>query len=276
MAEPSSAPRSSAGSHKLDRLGYAAWAAIALSLVLIFFVARTADAAMGGELQRIFYFHVPSAWIAYLAFAIVFIASIAYLRTGSSKWDLLAGGAAEIGVVFCSLVLITGPIWAAPVWGTWWQWDARLTSALVLWLTYVGYLFLRALSTEPARTGRLAAVVGIAGFVNVPIVHFSVQWWRTLHPSGPTPANPAEASGLGGPEMLTFFVALAAFTLLFAWLLGTRVRLGHLERVVDALELARARAEIEPTPPPRARIAAPAGLEEGSPRRASRLEGAVE
>jgi heme exporter protein C len=270
MPEPSPTPPSGGGSRRLVGLGYAAWAAIAITLVLVFFVARTADAAMGGELQRIFYFHVPSAWVAYLAFAVVFVASIAYLRTGSAKWDLLAGGAAEIGVVFCSLVLITGPIWARPVWGTWWQWDARLTSALVLWLTYVGYLFLRALSTEPARVGRLAAVVGIAGFVNVPIVHFSVQWWRTLHPNGPTLADPTRASGLGGPEVLTFFVALAAFTLLFAWLLGTRVRLGRLEREVDALELAQARAEAGPAPRPRAPIT------EGSPRRASPLSGAVE
>lgn len=233
---------------RLDTLGYAAWGSMALSLVLVFFLARTADPAMGGQLQRIFYFHVPSAWIAYLAFAIVFIASIAFLRTGSSRWDLLAGSSAEVGVVFCTLVLVTGPIWARPVWGTWWQWDARLTSALVLWLTYVGYLFLRALSAEPGRTGRLAAVVGIVGFVNVPIVHFSVRWWRTLHPSGPTPANPAEASGLGGPELTAFFVSLAAFTLLFAWLLATRVRLGRLEAEVDALELARARAELAPSP----------------------------
>ncbi|MFN2588530.1 MAG: cytochrome c biogenesis protein [Actinomycetota bacterium] len=261
MAAPPPAAPSAGAFRTLDRLGYAAWAAVAISLVLVFFVARKADPSMGGELQRIFYFHVPSAWIAYLAFAIVFLASIAYLRTGSSKWDLLAGGAAETGVVFCTLVLVTGPIWAAPVWGTWWQWDARLTSALVLWLTYVGYLFLRALSTDPARTGRLAAVVGIAGFVNVPIVHFSVRWWRTLHPSGPTPANPAEASGLGSSEMVTFFAALAAFTLLFAWLLGTRVRLGRLEREVDALELARARSEAEPAPGPRAPLAAPAAFE---------------
>lgn len=250
-------PTPARSSRNLTLLGYAAWVSVAVSLFLVFFVARKADVTMGGELQRIFYFHVPSAWVAYLAFAIVFIASIAYLRTGNDRWDLLAGGAAETGVVFCTLVLITGPIWAAPVWGTWWQWDARLTSALVLWLTYVGYLFLRSLSTEPARTGRLAAVVGIAGFVNVPIVHFSVQWWRTLHPSGPTLANPTDASGLGGPEVLTFLVSLVAFTLLFAWLLATRVRLGRLQRAVDALELARARAEVEPPPRARAPIAAP-------------------
>src|SRR5918999_19214 len=165
------------GTVSLNRLAIAAWLAVAVSLYLIFFVAREADDSMGGQLQRIFYVHVPSAWIAYLGFAIVFISSIAYLRTGLRRWDLLAHSAAEVGIVFCTLVLITGPIWAKPVWGTWWQWDARLTSALVLWLTYVGYLFLRGLATDPAQGGRLAAVVGIVGFVNVPIVHFSVYRW---------------------------------------------------------------------------------------------------
>jgi len=141
---------------RLRLLGGAAWAGVALALALIFLVAREAEAVMGGQLQRIFYVHVPSAWVAYLGFAVVFIASVAYLRTGARRWDLLAHGAAEIGVVFCSLVLITGPIWARPVWGTWWEWDARLTSALVLWLTYIGYLFLRSLANDPARIGRAA------------------------------------------------------------------------------------------------------------------------
>jgi heme exporter protein C len=218
-------------------LGIVAWLGVGLSLYFIFFVAREAVDEMGGQLQRIFYFHVPSAWIAYLAFAIVFVASIAYLRTSARRWDIVAHSAAEIGVVFTSLVLITGPIWARPVWGTYWQWDARLTSALVMWLTYVGYLFLRWLAEDPGKAGRLAAVVGIVGFVNVPIVHFSVRWWRTLHPSGPTPADLAESSGLGGPEMLTFFTALVAFTLLFAWLIAIRVRLGRTQAVVEELEL---------------------------------------
>ena len=221
----------------LARLGAAAWTLVTISLVLIFFVAREAEAAMGGQLQRIFYVHVPSAWVSYLGFAIVFVASIAYLRTGARRWDLLAHGAAEVGVVFCTLVLVTGPIWAKPVWGTYWQWDARLTSALVMWLTYVGYLFLRGLAVDPTGVGRAAAVLGIVGFVNVPIVHFSVYWWRTLHPSGPTPANPVEASGLGGPELAAFFTALVAFTLLAAWLLALRVRLGHLSDVVAEREL---------------------------------------
>ncbi|HJR45471.1 MAG TPA: cytochrome c biogenesis protein CcsA [Actinomycetota bacterium] len=222
----------------LQRLGVLAWASVAIALFLIFFVAREAEASMGGELQRIFYFHVPAAWAAYLAFAIVFVGSVAYLRTDARRWDLLAHSAAELGVVFTSLVLITGPIWAHPVWGTWWQWDARLTSTLVMWLTYVGYLMLRGLSEDPTKTGRLAAVVGIIGFVNVPIVHFSVQWWRTLHPSGPTVADMERSSGLGSPELAAFFASLVAFTLLFAWLMATRVRLGRLADRIDQLEVA--------------------------------------
>ena len=214
-----------------------AWVSVAVSLLLIFFVAREAEASMGGQLQRIFYFHVPAAWAAYLAFGIVFLGSVAYLRTDARRWDLLAHSAAELGVVFTSLVLITGPIWAHPVWGTWWQWDARLTSTLVMWLTYVGYLMLRGLSADPSKTGRLAAVVGIIGFVNVPIVHFSVQWWRTLHPSGPTVADMERSSGLGSPELLAFFASLIAFTLLFAWLMAARVRLGRLADRVDQLEV---------------------------------------
>jgi heme exporter protein C len=221
-------------------LGVAAWGGVAIAVAMMFLVAREATGAMGGQLQRIFYVHVPSAWLAYLAFAVVFVCSIAYLRTGARRWDLLAHSAAEVGVVFTSLVLITGPIWARPVWGTWWQWDARLTSTLVLWLTYVGYLFLRALATDPSRTGRLAAIVGIVGFFNVPIVHYSVIWWRTLHPAGPTIADPTRSSGLGGPELATFFVSLIAFTLLFAWLLALRVRLGQLADEVAEAEVEEA------------------------------------
>ena len=228
-------PRQS--SRSLLPLGIATWISVAVALVLIFFHAREADVSMGGQLQRIFYFHVPAAWVAYLSFGIVFLASIAYLKTGARKWDHVAESAAEIGVLFTTLVLITGPIWAKPVWGTWWQWDARLTSALVMWLTYVGYLFLRGLALDPARAGKTAAVLGIAGFVNVPIVHFSVQWWRTLHPSGPTPADLARDSGLGGPELTAFFVSLIAFTLLFALLLGLRVRLGRAREALGTREL---------------------------------------
>ncbi len=246
-------------SRRLTWLGAAAWVSMAVALVFIFFVAREAQVAMGGQLQRIFYIHVPAAWLAYLAFAIVLVASVAYLRTGGRGWDLLAHSAAELGVVFTTLVLVTGPIWGRPVWGTWWHWDARLTSTLVLWLTYLGYLFLRNLVTEPQRAGRLAAVVGIVGFIDVPIVHFSVNWWRTLHPIGPTPADLQRDSGLGSPELLTFFTSLVAFTLLFAWLLAVRVRLGRLGDEVDRLEAEEAAAPAGPV-----RAASPP-IEQGSP-----------
>jgi heme exporter protein C len=224
-------------SRGLEVLALCAWGATALALYFVFFVAREADRAMGGQLQRAFYFHVPSAWVAYLAFAIVFVSSIAYLRTGARRWDLLAHASAETGILFCSLVLVTGPIWARPVWGTWWQWDARLTSTLVLWLTFVGYLLLRSLATDPSRIGRLAAVVGIAGFANVPIVHFSVYWWATFHPQGPTVANPTQSSGLGAGELLAFFTALVALTLLYAWLLSLRTQLGAMQDRVAELEM---------------------------------------
>ena len=241
-------------SRSLLPLGVATWVVMSIALGLIFFYAREADVSMGGQLQRIFYVHVPSAWVAYLAFGVVFLTSIAYLRTGQTRWDLVAEAAAEIGVLFTTLVLITGPIWAKPVWGTWWQWDARLTSALVMWLTYVGYLFVRGLALNPSSVGKPAAVLGIAGFVNVPIVHFSVQWWRTLHPSGPTPADLARDSGLGGPELTAFFVSLVAFTLLFALLLGLRVRLGRAREALEARELMHERArsritDVEPAAP---------------------------
>ncbi len=226
-----------ARSSRTKILGFAAVGLICLALVFAFAVAREASGAMGGQLQRIFYVHVPSAWVAYLGFGMTFIASIAYLRTGARRWDRLALASAEIGVLFCTLVLITGPIWARPVWGTWWQWDARLTSTLVLWLTFVGYLFLRNLATDRQRVGRLAAVVGILGFINVPIVHFSVYWWRTLHPSGPSPAGLGNDSGLGGGELLAFFTSLLGFTLLFAWLLIQRTGVESLADEVEAREL---------------------------------------
>jgi heme exporter protein C len=233
---------SSRGSRRaLAILGPLTFLAMTAALACVFFAARRAAPSMGGDLQRIFYFHVPAAWCAYLAFAIVFVCSIAYLRTGARRWDLLAHSSAEVGVLFCTLVLVTGPIWAHPVWGTWWQWDARLTSTLLLWLSYAGYLLLRGLSSDPARTGRLAAVLGIAGFLNVPVVHFSVYWWRTLHPQGPTVANPTQASGLGPGELLAFFSSLLAFTLLLAWLLTLRTRLGRLGDRVEAMEIAAQR-----------------------------------
>src|SRR5437867_2687660 len=206
-----------------------------VAIILVFVYAPTEK--MQGIVQKIFYFHVSLAITMFVAFFVVCVASMMYLWKNSDWWDAIALSAAEIGVVFCSLVLITGPIWARPVWGTWWQWDARLTSTLVLWLTYVGYLLLRAFTPDRVRAARLSAIVGTVGFIDVPIVHFSVYWWRTLHPSGPTPADLEANSGLGGPEFLAFFTALIAFTVLFAWLLTLRTRLGTAQDRLERLEL---------------------------------------
>jgi len=182
-----------------------------------------------GDVQRIFYFHVPLAWVGFLAFFIVFVASIQFLRRGSARWDHLAYSAAEIGTMFTTLVLITGSLWARPVWGTWWTWDPRLTTSLILWLIYVAYLVVRSYA-EGARGARFAAVVGIVGFFDVPIVYLSIYWWRTLHP-GPI----IQTGGLEPSMLYTLLVSLAAFTVLFGVLLRYRLRLRHIEAAVEAL-----------------------------------------
>jgi heme exporter protein C len=134
------------------------------------------------EIQRIFYFHVPSAWTAFTAFFIVFISNIAYLTRRNIQWDWVAVSAAEVGLAFCTVVLVTGPIWAKPVWGIWWTWDARLTSTFVLWLMYVSYLLLRTLLPDTEKRARISAVFGIFAFLDVPLVYFSIWLWRTQHP----------------------------------------------------------------------------------------------
>lgn len=194
--------------------------------------------AFQGVVQRIFYVHVPAAWIAYLAFTVVLVGSIAYLRGGSDRWDSLALASAEVGVVFCVINLATGILWARPIWGTWWTWDARLTSMFVLFLIYVGYLVFRTMATDPTRGARIAAVIGIVGFVDVPIVHFSVFWWRTLHPSR-TVINPGGRAQLPTEMLLTLIFMVAVFTLLYALLLALRVRLARLDNEVASLEAAR-------------------------------------
>jgi heme exporter protein C len=133
-------------------------------------------------IQRIFYFHVPSAISAFIAFFIVFIANTAYLLTRRPKWDWLGVAGAEVGVACCTIVLITGPIWARPVWGIWWTWDARLTSTFILWLLYISYLLLRGLLEDPQRRATLSAIFGVFAFLDVPLVYLSNRLWRTQHP----------------------------------------------------------------------------------------------
>jgi heme exporter protein C len=183
--------------------------------------------AVQGNVQRIMYLHVPAVLTAYLAFALVFVGSIGYLLTRRAGWDRLALAAAEPGVLFTGITIASGSIWGKPTWGTWWTWDARLTSTAVLFLVYVGYLMLRGMVDEPDRQARAAAVVGILGAANIPIVHFSVKWWRALHQ--PATILGPEPSPIAAPIALALFANWIAFTLLFAYLLAKRMEIARLE-----------------------------------------------
>ncbi|MGP0566599.1 cytochrome c biogenesis protein CcsA [Nitrospina sp. 32_T5] len=189
-----------------------------------------------GVVQRIMYYHIPSAWIAFFAFFVVFLCSILFLWKGDREWDIYAHASAEVGVLFCSLVLITGPIWAKPIWGTWWVWDARLTSTLVLWLIYVAYLMLRVQTDAGSTRAKYAAVVGIVGFLDIPLIHFSVLWWRTFHPKPKMITPEGFGAGMDTPMIITLMIALGAFTLLYFLLMSQRVSLERMKDEVDRLK----------------------------------------
>ena len=186
--------------------------------------------AVQGNVQRIMYLHLPAVFTAYVAFGLVFLGSIGYLLTRRPGWDRLALAAAEPGVLFTGITIASGSIWAKPTWGTWWTWDARLTSTAVLFLVYVGYLLLRGMVDEPDRRARAAAVVGILGAANIPIVHFSVTWWRALH-QPPTMLGPGSA-----PMPLWMWMVVVinflAFTLVLAYFLTRRMEIARLEQEV--------------------------------------------
>jgi heme exporter protein C len=206
-------------------LGTAALVALGVSAVLSLVVAP--PDALQGEVQRLMYVHVPAAWLAYLSFFVVFVASIAYLRTSRTRWDRVAAASAEIGVLFTALAIALGALWGKPVWGTWWTWDPRLTTTAMLLLIYIGYLAVRRITDNPSRRARWSAVIGVVGFVDVPIVHLSVVWWRSLH-------QQQTVLRLGGPQiegsMLTaLLVGVVAFTVVYAYLMAVRLRVGRLE-----------------------------------------------
>jgi heme exporter protein C len=205
-------------------LGWLAALGLVAGLVLALGVAPREVSQ--GNVQRIMYLHVPSILTAYLAFAIVFVASFGYLVSRRQAWDRWAGSAAELGTLFTGLTLASGSLWGKPTWGTWWTWDARLTSTAVMFVTYVAYLMLRGMIDEAERRAQFAAVLGIVAALNLPLVHFSVLWWRTLH-QPPTLLRPVPAA-LAGIFRLTLGVNWLAFTLLFAYLLAKRIRVGRL------------------------------------------------
>ncbi len=192
------------------------------------------------DVQRVFYYHVPSAWTAFLCFLVNAIASIWYLVNRSQRADAIAVSTAEVGVVFCTIVLITGPIWARPVWGIWWTWDARLTSTLVLWLIYVAYLMLRRFSAG-SRTPVLAATLAVFGFFDVPFVYLSIRIFRTQHPQ-PVIAG-GEGSGLDPTMAKAFLWNMIAFTVYGILVMWMRYRLELAERAVEEAHAEKALQE---------------------------------
>ena len=206
-----------------------------VDLYFIFMVAPT-DAVLG-HVQRVFYFHVPIAVMSFLAFFVVFIASLMYLFKRSPKWDAFAHASAEVGVVFVTLALISGIIWARPVWNTWWTWEPRLTTTLILWLIYVAYLMVRSYAPTQSKGAIYAAVVGIIGFVDVPIVYYSVVWWRSIHPS-PVVGPFAKSDSLDSTMALVLLYSFITFVFFFAYMVMERMELRTTEEALGRIRFA--------------------------------------
>ena len=199
---------------------------VAALLVIATFIRAiyfTPIEALQGPAQKIYYVHPPSAWVAFLAFGVVAVASIGYLWMKDLRLDRLAESSAEVGVVFTTITLMTGSLWGKPIWGTWWTWDARLTSTLFLWFIYVGYLILRGAIEDPGMRARYSAVLGILGSLLIPFIHLSVYLFRTLHPM-PIIGKPSKPS-LPNDMLETFLMAFFSFTVLYVALLRARYRL---------------------------------------------------
>ena len=210
--------------------------AVLLIIITIFAIVYYApEEQTMGLVQKIFYFHVASAWIGFLAFGVVFVMSVLFLWRKNSVFDVWAYCSAEIGVLFTSLVLVTGPFWAKPIWNTWWTWDPRLTTTMILWLIYIGYLLLRQMIDAPEKAARISAVFGIIGFVDVPIVYMSIRWWRTLHPAHVMIMG-GDKSGLHPKIFQVLMMSLVAFTFLYLTMLFVRVKIEKSRREIQYLQ----------------------------------------
>ncbi|MBA7607628.1 Heme exporter protein C [subsurface metagenome] len=209
------------------------WLNLALMVTALYlvFVYVPTEKTMG-IVQRIFYLMVPMGWLSLLSFLIVFIGSILYLVKRESKWDILAHSSAEAGIIFTTLALLTGAIWAKPVWGVWWTWEPRLTSTLVLWLLYLAYFMVRSLATEESRGATFAAVVGIVGFIDLPIIILATTLWRGMHPE-----LMIFQGGLAPSMLVTLLVSISAFTALYFLLLIQRVSMRSDEAEVKRLKI---------------------------------------
>jgi len=215
-----------------DSLNWLSGLIIIVALYLVFVYAPT-ESTMG-DVQRIFYFHVSSAWVGFLAFFVTLIGGVAYLRGGNRDWDILALSSVEIGMTFTAMAVITGSIWAKATWNAWWPWqqEPRLVLVTMLLLLYLSYLVLRAFVEGEERKARFAAVYGIVAFVSVPLTFMSIRWWQRLHPV----VFDREGSHLAPAMLATFLFCLLAFTILYFTLLLHRRRLGKLADQVDGLK----------------------------------------
>jgi heme exporter protein C len=201
---------------------------------LLFFLAAQALAVIKspadrdmGHLQKIMYVHVPSAWLAFVAFGIVLVGSLLYIWKRDLKFDSLAASAAEIGTLFTALTIAQGSIWGRPTWGVWWTWDPRLTTTAILLLIFIGYVALRSFTDDEDRRARWSAAVGILGAINVPIVYFSVKWWRTIHQVQSSPETVSQIYLIG------LLLNLAAFSFLLVYFLLYRYHTARMERLVE-------------------------------------------
>ena len=210
--------------------GWLVWLAITASMYLGFIYAPP-ERTMG-DAQRIMYFHVAAAWNGFLAFGVVAVAAVIYLMRGGRSWSRLAYASAEVGVFFTTVCIVGGSVWARAVWNVWWTWDPRLTSTLILWFVFLGFLVVRGpAGTDPLRE-RLAAVIGVLGFFLVPLVYFSDQWWVGLHPQLITMSG----FHMPGRMVVALMFSFVAFTVFYLWLLGKRLRLAALAEEVAALQ----------------------------------------
>jgi heme exporter protein C len=232
--DPSKNPGAVRGGLARDAVLAASAGLMAVTLYLIFYWVPT-ELNLGVS-QRIFYFHVPLAWLGMLSMVLVSIASLMYLRTGKEKWDNLAYATAELGVVFASLILVTGVIWAKGDLGWWWTWDAKLTTTLILWFIYVAYLMVRAHAPKGSQGARYGAVVALIGAIDAPIIYMATVWWRTAHPEINTGPLAEEVNALGsGRIYATLLVSLVAFTVLYVLILMERYSLRRSETALDEL-----------------------------------------
>jgi len=210
------------------------WIAMAVAGLVTFVAAMTVSAdAVQGELSRIMYVHVPAAWLAYLAFGVTMFSSAMYLWKKDLKWDRRALASAEIGVFFTGLLIGLGMIWGKPTWGVWWTWDARLTLTAIMFFVYLGYLALRRTTDDLDTRAKRSSIFGVLAIVQVPLVHFSVVWWRSLH-QAPTLLRP-EPPEMDTSMVVTLLIAVASFTVMYVAMMVKRIELARLE---DAIVIA--------------------------------------